>query len=255
MWFDTHLHLYGEDIPAALFMRARTQGVHRFNIIGTDLASSRAALEVARETEGAVASVGVHPHEAESSVDIDRFRPLLADASAVAVGEIGLDYHYEYASRSAQQRVFAAFLELSAETGKPAVVHCRDAYEDCLTILRDVVVPEQRIEIHSYTGTPHWVEKALALNAFFSVNGIVTFKKADNVRESLGAIPLDRLLLETDAPYLAPVPVRGKRNEPAYLPHIGRRVASLKGVDVEMLATTTTQNALSFFGSDTEQSS
>lgn len=194
-------------------------------------------------------TAGVHPHAASQFLgDIEPFRELVRRPRTVAVGEIGLDYHYDYSPREEQMRTFRAFVRLSAEEGLPAVIHCRDAYDDCLGILREELVPGQRFEIHCFTGSPSWAEDVLALGAYLSFNGILTFRKADNVRAALAVVPAERLLIETDAPFLAPVPYRGKPNRPAYLVEIARRVAGERGWTLEETAALTTANANRFFG-------
>jgi len=165
----------------------------------------------------------------------------------VAVGEIGLDYHYEHSPRNRQQEVFRRFLQLAGERNLPAAIHCRDAFADCLAILDETLLPGQRFEIHSFTGTPAEAEQVLARGAFLSYNGMATFRRAENIRETLAVVPLERLLLETDAPWLAPVPYRGKRNVPAYLRDIAVQIAETKQVSLDTLAEITTRNACDFF--------
>lgn len=246
--FDTHLHLDEGEDAAGLFAAARERGVTRFLVVGTGISDSRRALGVAGAEPGVVAAVGLHPHDARLFDGLGPFRECLSRPGAVAVGEIGLDYHYDHSSRSDQRRVFRAFLDLAAELGLPAVIHCREAFEDCLPMLEDWHAPGCRFELHSFTGTPAEAEKALALGAMISFNGIVTFPKANDVRQSLAVVPMDRLLLETDAPYLAPVPHRGRRNVPAYLVDVARGVAAARDLPVEELVRRTTANACRFFG-------
>lgn len=248
MWFDTHLHLDSQDNPAFLFAAARRAGVTRFLVAGTATADSLRAVSVAETEDGAVASAGVHPHEASHGADLAVFRDVLSRPKVVAVGEIGLDYHYDYSPRPDQRRVFGAFLDLAGELRRPVIVHCREAFADCLPMLAAAASGGLRVLIHSFTGTPAQAEEVLGFGALLSFNGMVTFPKADNIRAALAVVPLDRLLLETDAPYLAPVPHRGQRNVPAFVADVGRRVAAEKGVSVDALAQVTTTNALRFFG-------
>jgi TatD DNase family protein len=247
-WFDTHLHLDAEDAPAALLAQARQAGVGFFLVVGTAAHDSRRALEVALCESGVGAAVGVHPHAAKQAGDLSEFRDLLAAPQAVAVGEIGLDYYYDHSPRADQRRVFAAFLDLAGEFRRPVIVHCRDAFDDCLPMLAAVASAGLRILIHSFTGTPAQAEEALGFGALLSFNGMTTFPKADNIRATLAVVPVDRLLLETDSPYLAPVPHRGKRNVPAYVVAVGQRVAAEKHLSEADLARQTTDNALRFFG-------
>jgi TatD DNase family protein len=248
IWFDTHLHLDATDVPRALLEPARQVGVGYFLVAGTDAEDSRRAIAVARAEPGVVASVGVHPHAAGQAGNLAEFRELLAAPQAVAVGEIGLDYYYDHSPRADQRRVFAAFLELAGEFKRPVIVHCRDAFDDCLPMLAAAATAGLRVLIHSFTGTPAQAEQALGFGALLSFNGMVTFPKADNIRAALAVVPTDRLLLETDSPYLAPVPQRGKRNVPAYLVAVGERVATEKHLSTTDLARLTTGNALRFFG-------
>jgi TatD DNase family protein len=248
IWFDTHLHLDPDDDPPALFARARQTGVGLFLVAGTDEHDSRRALVLAATEPGVMAAVGVHPHVAKQAGEMAVYRELLAAERAVAVGEIGLDYYYDHSPRLDQRRVFAAFLELAAELGRPAIVHCRDAFDDCLPMLRDAAANGLRVLLHSFTGTPAQAEQALAFGAMLSFSGMVTFPKGENIRAALAVVPVERLVIETDSPYLAPVPYRGQRNQPAYVVEVGKRVAAEKGMDTGELARVTTANALRLFG-------
>ena len=247
MWFDTHLHLDPEDRPALLFAAARAVGVDRFLVAGTGLDDSRRAALTAAQEDGVVASAGVHPHEARLGLDLEAFRALLDEPRVVAVGEIGLDYHYNHSPPADQRRVFAAFLELAAAVDRPVIVHCRDAFDDCMAMLSEAAAAGVRILIHSFTGTPEQARRALEFGAMLSFNGMVTFNRAENIRAALAVVPVSRLLLETDSPYLAPVPHRGERNTPARVVEVGRRVAAEKGLPEAELASLTTANARRFF--------
>lgn len=246
--FETHFHIGPGDSVQALTSSAREVGVTRFIAVAGNLEDAERLPGVAAAHDRLYCTAGVHPHDAEKySGDINPFRRLLALPPTVAVGEIGLDYYYKFSDPSTQRRVFTEFLSLAREVRLPAVIHCRDAYEDCLEILRDFADADSRLEIHSFTGTPEWAEELLDLGAYFSFNGIATFQNAENVREALRIIPVDRLLLETDSPYLAPVPYRGQKNQPAYLVEVARKVAEVKEISLEELARVTTANAVSFF--------
>ena len=246
--FDTHCHIDGTHDNATIVQHARAAGVDRILTVGSDLASSEGALQVAVGHANVWATAGLHPHEAEAfGGDIVPYRELTRDPLVVAVGEIGLDYYYEHSQRDKQISVFRKFLDLSMETGLPAVIHCREAYEDCLQVLRDQLSPGHPFEIHSYTGSLEHAEQFLDMGGFFSFNGMVTFRKARNIREILRIVPTDRILLETDSPYLAPVPHRGSTNEPAYLVHVAAKVAEVKQCSVAEVAQTTTANANRLF--------
>jgi TatD DNase family protein len=244
--FDTHLHLDPEDNPREIFQRARLAGVTGFVIATTTYEDSLRAQQVAAQEDGVYASVGIHPHSAENfDENLAVFRELAALPKVVAIGEIGLDYYYDFSPRDRQRQVFGTFLELAEELNLPVIIHCREAYDDCLAMLRDI--RPKRFLIHSYAGTPQWAEQVAELGAYFGITGMVTFKKADNIREALQAIPLDRLVLETDSPYLAPVPHRGRRNEPAYVVEVLKRTAAEKQLPTEELARVTSANARQFF--------
>lgn len=247
--FDTHLHLGPEDDAARLLDAARRVGVGHFLVAVGNLDESRRAQALAVTQPGVVAAAGVHPHEASACAgDLTPFRELLRMPGVVAVGEIGLDYHYDHSPRDVQRRVFRAFMHVAADEKLPAVIHCREAFADCLAIVRECLIPGQPFEVHSFTGTPEEARLWLDLGGYLGFNGMVTFKKADNIRAALAVVPLDRLLLETDSPYLAPVPHRGQRNEPAYLVEVVKAVAHLRGLSAEATATATTANGLRLFG-------
>ncbi|OGV56139.1 MAG: hypothetical protein A2X49_14630 [Lentisphaerae bacterium GWF2_52_8] len=256
-FFDTHFHYYNEEPAAAYYKRAADAGVSWLMAAGASHKDSLVARDFAAESERVWFSAGVHPHEAaqplNKPVDFEIFRhePKLA-----AIGEIGLDYNYEHAPRKTQQKVFEQFLELAIRWQKPAIIHCRDkeaeeqAYADTYPMLRSFASAGGSFVLHCFTGTPAWAEKFLEEGAYLGITGIVTFPKAGNVRETLKVIPLSRLLLETDAPYLAPIPQRGKKNHPEFLPLLAARVALEKALPLEELARITTENAFAFFRID-----
>ncbi len=252
--FDSHFHLYPEDDLATVVDTAHQARVAWLTAVAVDLAGAERLAEqvAALGDQQVLTTVGVHPHEADNcrKPDLPLLRRLAARPMVKAIGEIGLDYHYDFSEPQAQQLLFRQLLETAGGLGLPVVVHCREAYEDCCRILRETKVAEtSSILMHSYTGNAEWVRRfSQEFDACFSFNGIVTFKRADNVRVALAAVPEHRLLLETDAPYLAPVPFRGKRNQPAWLPRIAECVAGLRGCPMEQLARQTTNNARRFFG-------
>ncbi len=266
-WTDTHCHLHDLEGASALLNRATEANVNRLICIGTSAASSASALDLARtSTEltgvdpGAIqlfATIGQHPHDAEHG--IEGIVELLASSqqvprglerppgSVVGVGECGLDYHYEYSPREIQQRAFAEQIALAKTYGLTLVIHTREAWEDTFAILRSEGCPEKVI-IHCFTGGPEEAQTCLDLGAYLSFSGIVTFKNADDIREAVDLCPIDRLLIETDAPYLSPVPHRGSPNEPAFVAIVGEAIAALKGVDIDQFAFDTTTNATEAFG-------
>ena len=225
---------------------ARDAGVTRLISVGTDAATSAAAIEVARSQEGVWATVGLHPHDASAGVDtVKGF--LAGDPSVVAVGECGLDYFYEHSPREAQKEAFAEQIALAKEHGLALVVHTRDAWDDTFDILRAEGAPERWV-LHCFTGGPAEARKGIELGAMLSFSGIITFKNAGDVREAAAICPLDRMLVETDSPFLAPVPHRGKVNTPAFVTIVGAAVAEAAGVDVETVELSTWDNAERLFG-------
>jgi TatD DNase family protein len=247
--FDSHLHLDPEDDPPALFASGRDAGVGLFLVAGGNLAAAEQAQRLSQQEPGVYAASGLHPHEASTlGADLDRYRALLRRPGVVAVGEIGLDYHYDHSPRAVQRRVFETFLDMAVAEARPAIVHCRDAHPDCVAILREFQRRGLRFQLHSFTGAPAEAETFLAMGALLSFNGIATFPKGENVRDVLRLVPLDRLLVETDAPWLAPVPHRGKRNCPAYLPDIVACIAAVRALSFEDVARATTENGKRLFG-------
>lgn len=247
-WFDHHCHLPA-DAAAATVAAAREAGVARMLTVGTDAAASQQALATARDHPGVVwATAGVHPHEARHG-GLDVVEALLGEPEVVAVGECGLDYYYEHSPREAQRSVFAAHIALAHRYNKPLVVHTRDAWDDTFAVLAAEGVPERTV-LHCFTGGPHEARRCLDLGAHLSFSGIVTFKAAAELREAAQLCPLDRLLVETDAPYLAPVPHRGKPNQPAFVAVVGAAVATVRGMDSAELAAATWRNTNRFYGLD-----
>jgi TatD DNase family protein len=229
-WCDSHCHLQHEGVPADAVEHAEAAGVRRVVCIGTDASESAKAIEVARAHPGRVwATVGLHPHDASQGVD---GIVALFDAPEVkAVGECGLDYHYDHSPRHVQREVFGAQVALAREKGMALVIHTREAWDDTFAILAAEGVPERTV-FHCFTGGPDEARRALDTGAWLSFSGIVTFKGADELRQAAALAPLDRLLVETDAPFLTPVPHRGTPNSPAFVPLVGAAVAQARGVTV-----------------------
>lgn len=245
MWTDTHCHLQYEGIPAGALDRAAAAGVDRVVCVGTDPGQSQQAIELAAAEKGRVwATVGVHPHDAKDGTD--GLLPLLDVAGVVAVGECGLDYHYEYSPRDLQRAAFAAQIGLARIHDLALVVHTREAWDETFAILTDEVPPERTV-FHCFTGGPSEARRALELGAYLSFSGILTFKNAEDIRAAVAMCPRDRLLVETDAPFLAPVPHRGEPNEPAYVAVVGAAVAALRRESEEEVAARTSANATKVF--------
>jgi TatD DNase family protein len=252
-WFDTHCHVHDERIPggaAAAVDEARAAGVTAMITVGCDRATSLAALAVAAGHDGVHATVGLHPHEASFGVDsiADLLAPGAEGASRpVAVGECGLDYYYEHSPRDRQREAFAAQIALAHSLGLPLVVHTRDAWDDTFDVLDAEGIPE-RLVFHCFTGGEEEAAKCLARGGFLSFSGIVTFKSAGDIRAAAMTCPRDRLLVETDSPYLAPVPKRGQVNRPAWVAYVGACIADLRGVAADALRLSTAETAQLAFG-------
>jgi TatD DNase family protein len=246
MWADSHCHLTFEGGGPSAIEQARVAGVIRMITVGTDAGESVAAIEVARAHTGVWATVGLHPHDAIQG--IDGIAALLEgrDPMVVGLGECGLDYHYDHSPRPAQRQAFAAQVQLAADLALPLVVHTRDAWDDTFEILASTGVPERWI-LHCFSGGPVEAARGLEMGAMLSFSGIVTFRSADDVRSAAAACPLDRLLVETDSPYLAPVPYRGRRNSPALVPVVGAAVAALRGQPPELVEEATWANTAAVF--------
>jgi len=214
--------------------------------VGYDLASSESALQVAERLDGCWASVGIHPHDAVQCDEnaLLQLHRLASHPRVTAIGEIGLDYYRNLSPKNAQQQALEQQINLALQLRLPVIIHCRDAYDDLLPILARYPL---RGVLHCFSGELHHAQRAVEMGWYLGIGGVVTFKNAHTLREVVQRVPLENLLLETDAPYLAPMPHRGKRNEPAYIPLIARMVASLKNVPLEELATVTTQNARCLF--------
>lgn len=245
MFVDSHCHLNYLEDPDAALVRARERGVAECLCIGVDQEAIEEVLQFAADNEGVWASVGEHP--GSSSGDATWVNDYLHRPGVVAVGEMGLDYHYvDDPEKQAQQRkTFGQQLEIAAQHDLPVVVHTRAAEADTLDLIRQY--PDVKGVLHCFTESWSLASAALELGYYVSISGIVTFKNADNVRDVAVRIPSERLLIETDAPYLAPTPNRGKKNEPAFVTDTAAFLAELRGVDLQTLAQTTRENFFSLF--------
>jgi TatD DNase family protein len=248
-WTDDHCHLHFRDAAPSdvddLVATARAAGVERMITVGCDVADSVAAIEAARGRDGVWATAGVHPHEA--SAGIEGLEALLGDPEVVALGECGLDYFYEHSPKAAQREAFAAQIALAHQHHLPLVIHSREAWDDTFDVLAAEGTPPATV-FHCFTGGPEEAKRCLDVGAHLSFSGIITFKTADELRAAAALCPLDRLLVETDSPYLAPVPHRGKPNRPALVTLVGAAVAEVRGVDVAEIAAATWANAEAFYG-------
>ena len=243
---DTHTHLDAlDDDPADVVARARAAGVTRILTVGTDVDGCRRALELADRHEEVFAILGIHPHAANdaTAADVAEVRSLLAHPKAVAAGEMGLDWFRDYAPRDKQLSLFAAMLEVAAETGKPAVIHTRAADADTLAALQGF---DGRVVLHCFS-SPHLLEPALERGWYVAFAGNASFPKAVDLRLAAREVPADRILAETDAPYLAPQPMRGRPNEPAYVMHTLAALAQARNDDPQELERQIDRNATECF--------
>lgn len=248
--FDSHAHFqdsrFAEDRDAAL-SEAFAGGVSHIVNVGTDLATSREAICLAEAYAGCYAAIGVHPHDSGSVTDADysALAELCKHPKVVAIGEIGLDYHYDFSDRTAQMKAFRRQMEWACESDMPVIIHDREAHGDVHAVLLDY--PEVTGILHSYSGSAEWARQLVARGWYISFSGVVTFKNASKILDAAKTVPLDRLLIETDCPYLAPVPMRGKRNTSLYVRYTAEKLAELKGMRVEELASVTAENAKRIF--------
>lgn len=250
MWFDSHCHLHicEEDSPVAdLLTEAREAGVTEMLTVGFDEESNPRAVELAKE-EGVYASVGIHPNSATGWDDsvAHGFEGFLSSPDVVAIGETGLDFYRDDAPRADQERAFVAHIELAKKHDKALVIHTRDSLPDALDVLEDKT-PPSRFVLHCWSGSLADLDRVVEMDGYVSFAGNVSFKNASSLRDVLPSVPQDRLLIETDSPYLTPVPFRGKRNSPAKVVHVGEAVAQTLGCAPEEVARITTANARRFF--------
>ena len=246
-WFDSHCHVHDARMPGgtdAAVAEAAAAGVSGMITVGCDRETSQAAIAVAAAHTNVWATVGLHPHDAVNGVD--SIVDLLDAERIVAVGEAGLDYYYDHSPRDVQRTAFAAQIQLAHERRLPLVIHTRDAWEDTFDVLDAEGVPEGTI-FHCFTGGPDEARRCVDAGAFVSFSGIVTFKNAVPIQDAARQVPLERVLVETDSPYLAPIPHRGQPNRPAWVPFVGSFVADLRGIAPEDMADAVAANSRAAF--------
>jgi TatD DNase family protein len=242
-WIDTHCHVYDDKMPGddhVSVTNAHEAGVVAMIVIGTDATTTRQAIDIASRHDDVFATVGLHPHDAKNGVDT--IRQFLDAPRVVGIGECGLDYYYDHSDRAVQRAAFAEQIAIANERNLPLVIHTREAWKDTFDVLDAEGMPMHTI-FHCFTGDVAEAEQCVERGAYLSFSGIVTFKSADDIRRAATWCPADRVLIETDAPYLAPVPHRGKPNEPALVSVVGEFVANLRNISVAECAQLTTTNA------------
>ena len=248
--YDTHAHLDDSAFDTdrrTVIKKIRESGIGRVNNIGADMESSRASIALAEEYDFIYATVGVHPHGTHdmTQADIDELREMANHPKVVAIGEIGLDYHYDDTDPVAQKKWFKAQLELAKEVNLPVVIHDRDSKGECIELLREANIHSG--VVHCFSGSAETAKILLNMGFHISFTGVLTFKNARRAIEALQVIPMDKLFIETDCPYMAPEPHRGTRNDSSLVIHVAEKVAEIKKLPLEEVIRITTENALSFF--------
>lgn len=244
IWTDSHCHLAMTEESEALLKAAREAGVRGFVVPGTKVDDSEECVRLAERHDGVWAAVGFHPHEASDCSDeaFERISELGGRHEVVAIGEAGLDYYYDHSPRDQQKKVLGRHIELARELGKPVIIHNRESTEDLLDILRSYGARENAGILHSFTESWEVARELIEIGYLISFSGIVTFRSAESLRDAAKQVPLESMLVETDTPYLAPVPHRGKSNQPMFVRHTGELIAELKGLDAAEVAEATTRN-------------
>lgn len=251
---DTHAHLTYEPLAGQLeqvLSRSRLVGVRRWITVGTSPEDNERAVELACRIEGLRAAVGYHPHYADAigEAELEMLRRTAAHPRVAAVGETGLDYYYHHSQADHQRRIFRAQLEIAAELQKPAVIHIREAFEEAMSILEEYGGRLPKVVIHCYSGNPEQTAEVERRGYFVSFTGIITFKKAEETRRAAARFPLERVMIETDCPYLSPEPVRKiQPNEPALLIHTAAKLAEIYGLSLDQFARRVTATSMEFFG-------
>jgi TatD DNase family protein len=247
VFFDSHAHLddkkYNPDRHEML-LRAKEKGISQIVNVGYDLPSSRRSVALAEKYDFIYAAVGIHPHDASEADEktLQEIRRLAGNSKVVAIGEMGLDYYRDLSPRDIQQKVFRQQIKMALELGKPIIVHDRDAHGDIMRILKEEDASKAGGVLHCFSGSLEMAKECLKMGFYISVAGPVTFSNARKLKEIATEIPINRLLIETDAPYLTPEPHRGKRNESAFVAYVGECIAALRGIPIEELAKAATEN-------------
>lgn len=250
--FDSHAHLDDRrfrDDQEAVIAHAYENGVKRIINVGADIKSCYSTLELAEKYDFIFGSCGIHPHDAKTykpSIE-KQLLEIAKDPNIVAIGEIGLDYHYDNSPRDIQRKVFARQINIAGEIGLPVIIHDREAHKDCLDILNSELKPDQSGVFHSYSGSAEMVKTIIKMGFYVSFTGVVTFKNARKTVEAAAAVPIDRLLIETDCPYLSPEPKRGRRNIPDYVDFTARKLAEIHNMDFEQFCRTAWDNTHRLF--------
>jgi len=251
--FDTHCHLTFDDLARdidAVIARSIAAGVTGWLTIGTDPNENQKAVELTRKFENLYAAVAIHPHDAKivTSDTLADLKKLASNLKVVAIGETGLDYHYNYSLREDQMRVFARHLEIAAELNLPVIIHCREAFDDTMDILQSYGTGVRKVVFHCFSGSAEQAKIVLDSGFYISFTGVVTFKNAEYTRCAAEVVPLDRLMLETDCPYMSPEPMRKQKvNEPALLIHTAKFLADLKHTELTDFASAVTTTSKTFF--------
>ncbi|MCB9249578.1 MAG: YchF/TatD family DNA exonuclease [Ignavibacteriales bacterium] len=253
MFIDTHAHLYYPNFNGEIeqvIERANMAGVKYILTPGTDLVTSKKAIDLAEKFEGVYAAVGVHPHDTTEwkNSDLDILKDFAKNPKVVAIGEIGLDYYYDFSPKEIQLTAFKAQIELALKLDLPIIVHNRESNDDIMNIIRSFKKTKLRAQFHCFAGSKEDAKELISMGHYISFTGNITFKKADNLREVLQSVNLDKVLLETDSPFMTPVPYRGKRNEPSNIPLIAESISEIKTVSMDDLARNTNYNAFKLFG-------
>lgn len=252
MLIDTHAHIDMEDFGAdfeQMLARAQENGVQKIIIPAVEPSTFERVLKTAEKSPNLYASIGVHPEDAKNFDEkaLNLMEKMIKHPKVVAVGEIGLDYYWDRSYNDVQKAVFEAQIEFAKKHDKPIIVHDREAHGDSLEILKRTNAAEVGVVMHCFSGSPEFALECVKEGFYIALGGVVTFKNAKKMKEVAKIVPLERLLLETDSPYLTPVPFRGKRNEPAYVKYAAEEIANLRGIGFEELARATTENAIKIF--------
>ena len=251
-FIDTHSHIDFEDFTDnmdGLLAKCKEVGVEKIIIPGVTLEDTKRVINLAEKYPELYATVGIHPSEAKTWTDksYEKLKAFAQNPKVVAIGEIGLDYYWDKSFVDIQKEILIQQIELAKEIKKPIVIHDRDAHLDTFNILKNTNAKDVGVVLHCFSGSVEFMQECIKEGFYISLGGVTTFKNAIKAKEVAEKIPLDRLMLETDAPYLTPVPHRGETNYPYYIPIIAQQIASLKSISIEEVATATTQNAISFF--------